>query len=216
MKKEISDEQLYTTIEGIKKQLAKPLSKLGKVSLQKGTSLDRAIRVRTPLGSHLNVVVRHEHSGGFSCKPTGLYAVLVQEVRTADSRIKYRARDFTGLAPKLTEKQVTDIVACVQKHLVAQNERTRDVDARIAESEHSEKEKAAREAGLRATLERHGIKAGELSIYCEGATFNVRLRLEEDELEQFLKFWKTRDRGSPVPQGRRRAELPSRAKKATK
>lgn len=203
-KQQISDEQLYATIASIEKQLAKPLKGLGKVYMPKktGSSLQRSVSVESRTKSTIHVTVTHEHTGSFSATPTGLYSVLVQEVRSADSRVKYRAKIFPGLPAKLTNEHVETITACVKKHLDAADEVRLVQDARYAERERAEQTKKEHHARLRKIGKVHGYKhcdhgsilGDAMSVYSEGpAGYRVTLHLSSDpELEEFLAFWKQR------------------------
>lgn len=199
---QISEEKAEATAAAIERRLAKALEHLGKVSLRKrGGGFDRSTTV-TKAGASINVVVRHEHSGGFRNRPTGLYSVLVQEVRGADSRIKHRARDFKDLPAQPTLEQIERIVACVAKHLATGVKTKRELKTRDAEREAAEQERADRYAGLKAIGKDYGITSSDygtmlgngFKVTCEGDTFTVTLeRIPEAELRRFLD-WRTKQK----------------------
>lgn len=202
MTKQVSEAQVKASISSIEKQLAKPFKKLGKVYMPKGgASLSRAVTVESRVGATIRVTVSAEHNGGWHPKSTGTYAVLVQEVRDVNSRVKHRARDFTELPAKLSDEQVETIVACVQKHLAVRDEVRLQEDERHAQLERADQENEKRDAHLGQICKAHGIKASAdgfvyeigLRVTCQGDAFNVSLdHLSEADLKQFLTFWKER------------------------
>lgn len=199
---EISDAEAQRSIVGIERQLAKAFAALGKVSLpKKGEILSRSVTVTSRASASIHIVVSYEHSGGFYPKPTGLYSVLVQEVRGSNSRVKLRARSWSSLPPKLTAGQVMEIVACVKKHLEARDQVELEFDAKEAEQKRAEQGEAKRHARLKAIGKAYGIRNADhgtmistgFTVRCQGDSFTVSLdHLSEAELRGFLDYWTKR------------------------
>lgn len=199
---ELSEQDIAAGISSIEKQLTKALRKpgkdrhelafSGKVQRSNREAWNSSLVATSPAGSSLHIVVREERTRNRLAshqRTTGKFSVLIQEVRDAKFKIKYRAKEFKGLLPQLTDKQLAAIVDDVRLRLTSRDQIKVGIETQKTADEQARKEYNNRlQAIERALSETPNI--GPLTVTWLSDGYHVEIRgLSEADLKRFLVFW---------------------------